>query len=371
MVVVAGGGFAGRIAAGRIRRAGLPVTLVDPRPATIERFRLHEAAVRETPVEWPLDAFAARIGAELVQGRAARVDGDRLGLDDGRELRFDQLVVATGSVVDRGLPGVAEHAYTLDDLEAARRLRDRASGLPDGARAVVIGAGLTGLELATELAEAFPRLHVTLLGRLRQFSERGERIVRDALDALGVELLDTRAAAVDAGGVETSAGRIDADLVAWAGGMIASPWLRSSGLPLDEHGRLRVDSSLRAVGQPRVVAAGDCAGTPLRMACATAIPMGCHAADVVVRSARDTAPRPFGFAYVIRCVSLGRQRAIVQGVDAGDAPTWALGGRPAIGVKTAIVRSAARLAHWEAGTGLPLYAWPKADLSFAPAEATA
>lgn len=367
MVVVVGGGFAGRIAAGRIRRAGLPVTLVDPRPATIERTRLHQAAARETDVARPLDAYTRRIGADLVQARAAQVRGDHLVLDDGGALPFEQLVVATGSVVDRSLPGL-EHALTLDDLEAAVRLRARAAELPDGAKLVVVGAGLTGIELATELAEAHPRLRVTLIGRLVDWSPRGERILREALDALGVEHLDVRATAVHARGLETDAGRLDADLIAWCGGMTASPWLRSSGLPVDRRGRLSVDAHLRVVGHERVVAAGDCAGTALPMACATAMPMGCHAAEVVARAARGEDPRPFRFAFAGRCVSLGRRRAVLQGVDGTvDRPTWAVGGRSVAVFKETVLWAVARAADWEAGSGVPLLGWPKGALP-SPAE---
>jgi NADH:ubiquinone reductase (H+-translocating) len=128
-----------------------------------------------------------------------------------------------------------------------------------------------------------------------------------------------------------------------------------------------VAAHLRAAAR----AAGDCAGTPLRMACATAMPMGCHAADVVVRAARGAEPRPFRFGFLIRCVSLGRSRGLIQGVDALDGPTWALGGRTAAAVKEAICQVAARSADWEAGSGVPLYGWSKAELTFGPGEAVA
>jgi NADH dehydrogenase len=289
---------------------------------------------------------------------------------DGRSLSFDHLIVATGSVVASGVAGVREHAIALNTPDDADRLRLRVAALPDGARVVVVGAGLTGIELATELAEAHPRLRIGLLGRPGGLSERGQQLVANALDALRIERPAGRVRAVHAEGLDTDQGPVRADVVAWVAGMEPSPWLAGSGLPLDDFGRLRVDGSLRVVGRPRILAAGDCAGTLLRMACATAIPMGCHAAAEVIRAHQGREPRRFAFAYVLRCVSLGRERALVQGVDAVDRPTWALGGRVATTVKETICWTVPRLPEWEAGARLPLYGWRRAHLPL-PDEARA
>jgi NADH dehydrogenase FAD-containing subunit len=53
--------------------------------------------------------------------------------------------------------------------------------------------------------------------------------------------------------------RLAADEVVWVTGAVALPFLRESGLPVDDRGFLLVDRALRSVGDPRVLAAGDCA----------------------------------------------------------------------------------------------------------------
>jgi NADH dehydrogenase FAD-containing subunit len=96
------------------------------------------------------------------------------------------------------------------------------------------------------------------------------------------------------------------------------------------------------------------------MACATAMPMGCHAADTVLRTLRGQAPAPFGFAYMARCVSLGRRQAVVQLLDGDDRPRpTAIRGLPGAWVKEVILRAAAAMPSWEASSGAPLYAWPR------------
>ena len=56
------------------------------------------------------------------------------------------------------------------------------------------------------------------------------------------------------------------------------------------------------------------------MACATAMPLGAHAADNVVRAVRGQALAPFGFGFAAQCVSLGRKQGILQYVGSDDSP---------------------------------------------------
>ena len=374
MVVVVGGGYAGRMAVVRLRAAGLPTTLVDPAREAVERTRLHEAVATGRDVSIPLGPWAERIGATHVRGRVVGVERDRVWLASGEEVRFDHLVVAAGSVPDRrgvaGLDALGDEVLlglATPEQAAAAHARLETIGENRG-RVAVVGAGLTGIELAAEIAEAHPDIGVTLIGAVGGpgvggYSDRGQALVHRALRDLGVAIVEARAHGVDAAGVETDRGRIDADAVAWAGGMRPAPWLAESGLPTDASGRVVVAPSLVVAGLPNVVAAGDCAATGLRMACATAMPAGCHAAATVLSLARGEAPAPFRFGYALRCVSLGRSRALVQGTRADDTPTWAVGGRAAAALKETILIAAARMHRWEAGAPVPLYGWPRAPIS--------
>lgn len=355
MVVVIGLGYAGRMATVRLRAAGLEVTAIDARAHATERTRLHEAAARGRDVEMPLGPWLQRIGAGWRHGRVVEVGPGRVLLEDGQELRCDAVVVTAGSEIDdHGVPGVWEHAHHVSTAESAARLY---RALPTAGRVRVVGAGATGLELATEIAEAHPGLRVSLLGRGDAFSPRGAKALADALEALRIERIEGRVTRVSDGGLETDRGSLASDLTIWAGGMRAPAWLARSGLPTDGSGRVQADATLEVPGLDGVVVAGDCAATGLRMACASAMPTGCHAADTVIRRMRGERARPLSFAFVARCISLGRHRAVMQGVDAGDSPTWAISGRGAVLAKETILWSAARMHAFEAGTGLPLFGW--------------
>src|SRR4029077_15154676 len=110
----------------------------------------------------------------------------------------------------------------------------------------------------------------------------------------------------------------------WARGFPAGPRARAAGLPCNARGQIVVDDTLRVPSHPEVFVAGDAAevsvatGETLRMACATAMPMGAHAGEQLARAIRGGAPLPLAYAFVIRCVSLGRQGGLIQHVDEVD-----------------------------------------------------
>ena len=187
-------------------------------------------------------------------------------------------------------------------------------------------------------------------------------MVRAVLERLGVRVSRAYVREVRGDGLATDQGFLPADLVLWSAGMSAPGWLESAGLPVDSAGRVRVDASMKVVGQPEVVAAGDCAASGLRMACATAMPLGCHAAETVIREARGQDARPFEFGFVQRCVSLGRRGGLWQVTDGSDVPgSFAVGGAAAIAIKEAILYGTVHMARWEVRSGVRWFQWPGGD----------
>lgn len=358
-VGIIGGGFAGRMATVRLRRAGHTVTLVDARPGFVERTRMHEAIARGRSITTSHAAFTGRLGATFVHARVIGIDDGEVVHTDGT-LSFDRTLIAVGSVPDHSLPGIADHAHSLTGPTACARAHQALGALSAGSRVVVVGAGLTGLEVSTEIADAWPALRITLLGDPTVgLSAGGAQIVNRALEALGVTVSKARVRSLGPSGPETTEGHAPAALTVWAGGLRAPRWLERAGLPLDALGRIQVDDDLRVVGHPTVLAAGDCASTPLVMACATALPLACHAADTLIREAAGRETLPFDFGYAARFISLGRGRALAQHTRADGTPTdLTVGGRFGAWLKEGVLRYGAHVPSWEHRAGLRLYAAP-------------
>ncbi|WP_257231540.1 FAD-dependent oxidoreductase [Streptomyces sp. Rer75] len=212
------------------------------------------------------------------------------------------------------------------------------------------GAGLTGIEVATELAEAYPGRTVQLVtgGELGTgLSERGRRYLRTALDRHGVTLREhTRVCEVAAHGlVLADGGEIPTDAVVWTAGFRVPDLAREAGFAVDPRGLIMVDTTLRSISHPEVFAAGDAAaaygpdGAASRMSCQTGLPMGAYVAGSVAASLTGRAPKPLRLRYVWQNISLGRHDGLTQFTRADDSPVAAvLTGRASARFKEAVTR---------------------------------
>ena len=348
-VVVIGGGSAGTTAANHLRmRADVNITLVNPRPKFVERIRLHQhvAGNYDATVDY---GTLLGTGVALVVDSVARIDtaARKVELASGGELDYDYVIYAVGSTgaTPASVPGAAEFAYPIAELELALRLRTTLDELPPEAVVTVVGAGLTGLETAAELAEQGRAVTLICGGRLApSLSEPGRRSIAKWLKRHGVTVLETAAVAeVRPNSVVLADGSALPSLVTiWTAGFGVPELAAASGLHTDVMGRLLTDETLTSVDDPRIVAAGDAAapsGQPLRMSCQAAGPLGAQAANTVLSRIAGTRPAAIDQAFVGSCVSLGRHAATVQLARKDDTPVdYYIGGRFGGSIKEAICK---------------------------------
>jgi NADH dehydrogenase FAD-containing subunit len=193
-------------------------------------------------------------------------------------------------------------------------------------------------------------------------SESGQSYLRKFMSGKITLVENSTVSKVAASGVDLADGRhLDADLCIWTAGFGVSPLARSAGLVVNSRGQIHTDAYLRSVSHPQIFAVGDAAETPagLRMACATAIPMGAHTADNLTAELSGNALIPFGFNYALRCISLGRTAGLVQFVDIQDVPVdRIITGRSGAIVKELICRLTAVTMYAE--RYIPrFYRWPQ------------
>ena len=283
------------------------------------------------------------------------LDGRRVALEDGRLLPYDYLVVAAGTVAaDFGVPGVADHAFTLKSLPSAVRLRDhvlrqfeRAArdpsawdpSSPDGGALTVViaGGGPTGVELAGAFVELF---HVVLardyagagLGRPRVvlvemgdhllpgFSVRSQADARRVLESRGVEVrLSAAVATVTADGVHlTDGGFIPAATTVWVAGVRASPVADALGAEQDRGGRVKVLPDLSLPGRPEVFVLGDLAGSadkkgvPLPQVAQVAMQGGKRVARNITAGMKGRPTKAFHYKDKGIMATIGRRSAVAE-----------------------------------------------------------
>ncbi|MFE9319730.1 NAD(P)/FAD-dependent oxidoreductase [Nocardia sp. NPDC052278] len=358
-IVVLGAGYAGAITAGRLakrlHRDDAEITLVNADPEFVERVRMHQlASGQDLPVRPLRDVFAGT-GVQVRIARVTAVDVDRKTVElTGENIGYDTLVYALGSTIaDYGVPGVAEHAYNVAGKQAALRLRARLNQLRAGETALIVGGGLTSIEVAAEIAEARPDLEVAIAARGGVgdwLDEKAQRHLRHAFARLGITVHEhADVTQVTGNGVVTRSGQdISAQMTVWTAGFAVHPIAAATTLAVSDSGRIVVDATLRSVSHPNVYAVGDAAyaegvgGKPLRMGCATATPMAWQGADAIAArlTGRKVPDAPIGYAS--QCISLGRRDGIVQKVTPDDQPTSKVAtGRMGARIKELICASAA------------------------------
>jgi NADH:ubiquinone reductase (H+-translocating) len=381
-VVVVGGGYAGTLAANRLRRrTDVDITLVNPRPVFVERIRLHQLVA---------DTSAAIAGYETLLGEGIGLVVDaverietaerRVVLASGAALDYDYLIYAVGSTGamptgSSAVPGLAEFAHSLADLESARRLRYALADLPLASPVTVVGGGLTGIETASELAERGRPVTLVCGGILGpSLSARGRRSVAKQLRGLGVNVLESAVASqvrwdavvLGDGAVLPSAATV------WTAGFAVPDLAARSGLSTDALGRLLTDETLTSIDDQRIVAAGDAAapsGQPLRMSCQAAGPLGIQAANTVLSRIAGEAPAPLDQAFTGQCISLGRAHGTFQMARKDDTPVEAyLGGRFAASVKETVCKATLWAIRREAAKP-GSYFWLKGGRRLAPSPA--
>ncbi|MFZ5813709.1 MAG: NAD(P)/FAD-dependent oxidoreductase [Bacillota bacterium] len=322
------------------------------------------AGSTEDAVRVPLPRIVARPG-RLIVDRVAAVHPERreVALEQGGPLSYDLLVFALGSEPEYfGLPGVEEHALIVGNWQGATRLRRRVQELLGGERPgerpqiVIAGGGLTGVEVAGELADQYPgRARLTILEAgpeiMAGFDRELVQVSRRVLEAKGIRILTgSPIIAVDERAVHLKGGEeLSYDLLVWAGGVRGNGLLARAGLAVTPRGRGIVDPYLRSVTDDRLYLVGDSAaftdpetGREVPPTAQAAVQMGHTAGRNILRRLQGRPEQPFTFRKKGAFASLGKDEGV------GQIGEEHFAGLPAMMVKHLIEGHHA----WEMGSGL-------------------
>lgn len=248
------------------------------------------ALIARTPEEHRARDIDLRMRTEVLE---IDIDGQRVlarDLESGAEswTRYDKLVIATGATPVRPpLPGIdaagVHGVQTLDDGQALLDTLERT----EGRRAVVVGAGYIGVEMAEAMIQR--GYEVTLVSRGPEpmstlDPDMGSRI-QEAMSEMGIkvvcdtEVIEIRTDRGRAAAVVTAAGEYPADVVVLGIGVApATDLARAAGLPLGAYGGLLTDLAMRVRGYDNIWAGGDCVEVlDLVSGQERHIPLGTHA----------------------------------------------------------------------------------------------
>jgi NADH dehydrogenase len=358
-VVIVGGGFGGLYAAKALASFKIPFTLVDRRNFHLFQPLLYQVATGSlspgditAPIRSVLRNYpVARVLQDEVTD--VRPSSREVALRSGAVLRYDALVVATGSQTSYfGHEDWKAQSCGLKSIEEALTTRQRVLGAfehaemeSDPARRealltfVVVGGGPTGVELAGAVGEL---ARTTLKRDFRAFDPARTRVILveaidrllptfpaglsqhavESLTQLGVEVvLDARVTAMEPGRVhltrkDGATETIATATVLWAAGVTSSSFgeklAAAFGAERDRGGRIMVGPDLSIPGHPGVFVIGDLAhagdadGKPLPGLAPVAMQQGRYVAEKI----RGTARGPFHYHNKGQLAVIGRNRAV-------------------------------------------------------------
>lgn len=379
-ILVVGAGHVGLYAALRLSKKLGPreaeVVVVDPQPHMTYQPFLPEAAAGSisprhsvVPLRRELRRCTVVVGAVTRIDHATKTASVQPIAGPSREIRYDQVVIAPGSVSRTlPIPGLHESGIGFKTIGEAIYLRnhvldrlDVAAATPDPAlrqRAltfVFVGGGYAGIEALAEMEDMtrsalryYPELNpddmrwVLVEATQRVLPEvdpdMGAYTVQQLLRRRMDIRLGTRLESCVDGLVQLSDGdSFPADTIVWTAGVKPSPMLDATDFPRDERGRITCRPTLQVVDGDQVVAdawsAGDCAAVPdlTKEPGSYCSPSAQHAvrqanrmADNIVNVIRGLEPVPYRHQHAGSVASLGLYKGVAQvyGIKMKGLPAW-------------------------------------------------
>lgn len=356
-VVIIGGGFAGINAAFVLSKSSeLSVTLVDKTNHHLFQPLLYQVATAGLS---PAD-IAAPIRSVVESKRNIKVilahvdlikpEDGRIFLDNGSDLDYDYLIVATGAKHSYfGHPEWEDCAPGLKTLEDAIEIRRRIllrfeeaeqevskERQRDLLNFIVIGGGPTGVEVAGAISElarfalardfrsvdpTSARIILIEAGNrvLQSFSEELSEKALSHLKKKGVEVLFGNAVTnISDSGVWCADEFIPAKTIIWAAGVFASRLGMQLGAKTDKSGRVFVESDLSIKKYPNIFVVGDLAnamkndGLPVPAMAPGAIQGGVLAAQNIIRLIEGKQTKKFKFFDKGSLATIGRSFAVCE-----------------------------------------------------------
>ena len=369
-VLIVGSGFGGLNAARKLAGKPLDVTVVDRDnyhgfwPLL---YQVATAGLGADDIARPIRAIYSRYqNVDVRLGEVTGVDLERrfVSIEGEPTIDYDYLILAAGSSsADFGIPGVAEHTFTLKTLPDAVRLRnhvlrtfERADTLlnPEAQATeltiVLVGGGPTGVELSGALAELIAHnlasdfkhmdLHMARIVLVEMndhllpgFSKESQKRAYDTLLEKGIEIrLNSKLTKVTADSVSFEDGtEIGTRTVIWTAGVKANSLASVLRGEKGKGGTLAVEPDLSLAGHPEVFVIGDLAaargrdGNQLPQLAQVAIQAGKRAARNILKRMQGKRTRRFTYHNHGIMATIGRRSAVAElpgGLRFGGTLGW-------------------------------------------------
>lgn len=351
-IVILGAGYGGILTAQRLQKElnynEADVTLVNKHDYHYFTTHLHMPAAGTDHMENARVSISKLIDEfkiDFVKATVSqiRTQEKKVLLEDGSALSYDYLVISVGGETETfGIPGMKEYAMSIRSINSVRMIRQHieyqfAAYKQDESRLdrltfVVGGAGFTGIEFVSELADRIPELckqydvdpslvkiynveaaPTALPGFDPELVEYAMNVLKNkgVTFKIGTPIKEATPEGVIVGEGEL----IKSATVVWAAGIRGNRIVEEAGIET-MRGRVKIDDYLRVPGQENIYVIGDNSlmfnpeGRPYPPTAQIAMQQGVTCANNIVATIRNQQPVQFVFSNKGTVASLGKGEAI-------------------------------------------------------------
>ena len=274
-LVLLGGGYGNMRILLRLLPASLPqdteIILIDRTPFHSMKTEFYALAAgteadHEVRVPFPEHERLTVVNGEILE---IGLQEKCIFMESGERVAYDDLVIGLGCEDKyHNVPGADEFTFSIQTIGKSRATYQALLGLPSGAIVGVVGAGLSGIELASELRESRSDLKIKLFDRspriLRDFPERLSNFVKKWFENHNVDVVsNSNITKVEPNLLYNHEETIPVDAVVWTAGIQPVKPVRDLDLESDGSGRIVINQYHQLPNDEHVYVVGDCAALPM------------------------------------------------------------------------------------------------------------
>lgn len=273
-LVLLGGGYGNMRALHRLLPNNLPedvtITLIDRVPYHCLKTEYYALAAGTVSDQEVRVAFPEHPRLELKYGEITNIDLENqvVHLAEGESVAYDDLIIGLGCEDKyHNIPGAKEYTHSIQNIEKARDTYQILNNLPANSVVSIVGGGLSGVELASELRESREDLVIKLFDRgkiiLSTFPERVSRYVQNWFQTNGVEVINgANITRVEDRTLFNHDEPVHSDVIVWTAGIQPNRIVRDMNVEKDKQNRVVLTKYHNIPVDEHVYVVGDCASLP-------------------------------------------------------------------------------------------------------------
>ncbi|WP_067729443.1 NAD(P)/FAD-dependent oxidoreductase [Oceanobacillus damuensis] len=303
-LVIIGGGYGGiKILSGLLDQPlseDIQITVVDRNPFRSLKTEFYTIAAgtvadQDVRVEFPDDKRVQYVFNEIM-----KIDTDKeqiLFEDPEATIPYDYLVIGVGCEDNyHGIPGAEEFTESVQTFTKARHTGVAIGNLKAYGKVSVVGAGLSGIEVASEIRESRPDLNIRLLDRgntvLKAFDSKIQNYVEDWFVKNDVDVIHNSIVEyVEKDGVCNNGICHINDVTIWTAGVQPNRLVRELPFEKDNQDKLIVNEFYQVPEKQNIYVVGDCASSEYSPSAQLAGLQGEQIADVLLAVLKDKEPK--------------------------------------------------------------------------------